>query len=89
MRHNPYVDVTKETTTLYASDCDVFIDDSKFVEVGGVGLSDKPWHSPSDHGRWLKLNPQFEETRIEKDEFEAVWEAAVGSPPIDRHMGPS
>lgn len=37
MRHNPYVDVTKETTTLYASDRDVFIflvDDTNPIEAG-------------------------------------------------------
>lgn len=64
------------------------VDGSKVVELGGVGLSDKPWHSPSDHDRWLKLNPQFEETRIEKGEFEAAWEAAVCSRRIDMNMGP-
>ncbi|CAM3163083.1 DUF932 domain-containing protein [Asticcacaulis taihuensis] len=37
MRHNPYVDVTKETTTLYASDRDVFlflVDDTHPIEAG-------------------------------------------------------
>jgi hypothetical protein len=37
MRHNPYVDVTKETTTLYASDRDVFlflVDDSHPIQAG-------------------------------------------------------
>ncbi|WP_026172846.1 hypothetical protein [Asticcacaulis benevestitus] len=37
MRHNPYVDVTKETTTLYASDRDVFVflvDDAHPIEAG-------------------------------------------------------
>jgi hypothetical protein len=37
MRHNPFVDVTKETTTLYASDRDVFIflvDDTNPIEAG-------------------------------------------------------
>ena len=37
MTHNPYVDVTKETTTLYASDRDVFlflVDDTHPIEAG-------------------------------------------------------
>ncbi len=37
MRHNPFVDVTKETTTLYASDRDVFVflcDDTHPIEAG-------------------------------------------------------
>lgn len=37
MQHNPYVDVTKETTTLYASDRDVFlflVDDTHPIEAG-------------------------------------------------------
>lgn len=36
-RYNPYVDVTKETTTLYASDRDVFlflVDDTRPIEAG-------------------------------------------------------
>ncbi|MBB2169655.1 DUF932 domain-containing protein [Gluconacetobacter aggeris] len=35
--HNPYVDITKETTTLYASDRDVFlflVDDTRPIEAG-------------------------------------------------------
>lgn len=37
MRYNPYVDVTRETTTLYASDPDVFlflVDDTHPIEAG-------------------------------------------------------
>jgi len=37
MTHNPFVDVTKETTTLYASDRDVFlflVDDTHPIEAG-------------------------------------------------------
>lgn len=37
MTHNPFVDVTKETTTLYASDRDVFlflVDDTNPIEAG-------------------------------------------------------
>ncbi|MEK9282686.1 DUF932 domain-containing protein [Bradyrhizobium sp. ISRA442] len=37
MTHNPFVDVTKETTTLYASDRDVFlflVDETKPIEAG-------------------------------------------------------
>jgi len=37
MTHNPHVDVTKETTTLYASDRDVFlflVDDTNPIEAG-------------------------------------------------------
>jgi hypothetical protein len=37
MRHNPYVDITKDTTTLYASDRDVFlflVDDTHPIEAG-------------------------------------------------------
>lgn len=37
MRHNPYVDITKDTTTLYASDRDVFlflVDDIHPIEAG-------------------------------------------------------
>ena len=37
MTHNPFVDVTKDTTTLYASDRDVFlflVDDTHPIEAG-------------------------------------------------------
>ena len=37
MRHNPFVDITKDTTTLYASDRDVFlflVDDTHPIEAG-------------------------------------------------------
>jgi hypothetical protein len=37
MTHNPFVDVTKDTTTLYASDRDVFlflVDDTNLIEAG-------------------------------------------------------
>ena len=37
MQHNPYVDITKDTTTLYASDRDVFlflVDDTHPIEAG-------------------------------------------------------
>src|SRR6266852_3334858 len=37
MTHNPFVDVTKDTTTLYASDRDVFlflVDDTNPIEAG-------------------------------------------------------
>lgn len=37
MKHNPFVDVTKDTTTLYASDRDVFlflVDDTNPIEAG-------------------------------------------------------
>lgn len=37
MSHNPFVDVTKDTTTLYASDRDVFlflVDDTNPIEAG-------------------------------------------------------
>lgn len=37
MTHNPYVDVTKDTTTLYASDRDIFlflVDDTHPIEAG-------------------------------------------------------
>ena len=37
MTHNPFVDITKETTTLYASDRDVFlflVDDTNPIEAG-------------------------------------------------------
>jgi hypothetical protein len=37
MKHNPYVDITKDTTTLYASDRDVFlflVDDTHPIEAG-------------------------------------------------------
>lgn len=43
MRHNPYVDVTKDTTTLYASDRDVFIfltDDAHPIEAGRLPNGD-------------------------------------------------
>jgi hypothetical protein len=38
MTHNPFVDVTKDTTTLYASDRDVFlflVDDTNRSKRGG------------------------------------------------------
>src|SRR5229473_2376583 len=38
MTHNPFVDITKDTTTLYASDRDVFlflVDDTNPIEAGG------------------------------------------------------
>jgi hypothetical protein len=40
MTHNPFVDVTKDTTTLYASDRDVFlflVDDTNPIEAGRGG----------------------------------------------------
>lgn len=43
MTHNPFVDVTKETTTLYASDRDVFIflvDDTNPIEAGRLPSGD-------------------------------------------------
>ncbi len=45
MMHNPFVDVTKDTTTLYASDRDVFlflVDDTNPIEAGRMsdGLPD-------------------------------------------------
>jgi hypothetical protein len=43
MTHNPFVDVTKETTTLYASDRDVFlflVDDTHPIEVGRLPNGD-------------------------------------------------
>jgi hypothetical protein len=43
MRHNPFVDVTKDTTTLYASDRDVFIflvDDTHPIEAGRLPNGD-------------------------------------------------
>jgi hypothetical protein len=43
MTHNPYVDVTKETTTLYASDRDVFVflvDDTHPIEAGRLPNGD-------------------------------------------------
>ena len=43
MRYNPYVDVTRETTTLYASDRDVFlflVDDTHPIEAGKLPNGD-------------------------------------------------
>jgi len=43
MTHNPFVDVTKETTTLYASDRDVFlflVDDTHPIEAGRLPNGD-------------------------------------------------
>ena len=43
MTHNPHVDVTKETTTLYASDRDVFlflVDDANPIEAGRLPNGD-------------------------------------------------
>lgn len=43
LTHNPYVDVTKETTTLYASDRDVFlflVDDTHPIEAGRLPNGD-------------------------------------------------
>ena len=43
MTHNPFVDVTKETTTLYASDRDVFlflVDDTHPIEAGRLANGD-------------------------------------------------
>lgn len=43
VEYNPYVDVTKETTTLYASDRDVFIflvDDTRPIEIGKLPNGD-------------------------------------------------
>ena len=40
MTHNPFVDITKDTTTLYASDRDVFlflVDDTHPIEAGRLG----------------------------------------------------
>ncbi|MBB4277893.1 DUF932 domain-containing protein [Rhizobium mongolense] len=43
MTHNPFVDVTKDTTTLYASDRDVFlflVDDTRPIEAGRLANGD-------------------------------------------------
>jgi len=43
MRHNPFVDLTKDTTTLYASDRDVFlflVDDTHPIEAGRLPNGD-------------------------------------------------
>jgi len=43
MRHNPFVEVTKDTTTLYASDRDVFlflVDDANPIEAGRLPNGD-------------------------------------------------
>src|SRR3546814_18021057 len=43
MRHNPFVEVTKDTTTLYASDRDVFlfrVDDMSPIEAGRLPNGD-------------------------------------------------
>ena len=43
MRHNPFVDVTRDTTTLYASDRDVFVflvDDTHPIEAGRLPNGD-------------------------------------------------
>ncbi|MBO9579518.1 MAG: DUF932 domain-containing protein [Sphingobium sp.] len=43
MRHNPYVDVTRDTTTLFASDRDVFlflVDDTHPIEAGRLPNGD-------------------------------------------------
>jgi hypothetical protein len=43
MRHNPFVDITKDTTTLYASDRDVFlflVDDTHPIEAGRLPNGD-------------------------------------------------
>jgi hypothetical protein len=43
MTHNPYVDITKDTTTLYASDRDVFlflVDDTHPIETGRLPNGD-------------------------------------------------
>lgn len=43
MTHNPHVDITKETTTLYASDRDVFlflVDDTHPIEAGRLPNGD-------------------------------------------------
>ncbi len=55
----------------------VHIDQDQVIEIGGVGLSDKPWHFELEHEIWLKRNPQFEESKISKDEFETVWKVAL------------
>ena len=49
MTHNPFVDVTKETTTLYASDRDVFVflaDDSHPIEAGLLPNGDPDVYFP-------------------------------------------
>ena len=43
MTHNPFVDITKDTTTLYASDRDVFlflVDDTHPIEAGRLPNGD-------------------------------------------------
>lgn len=47
MTHNPFVDVTKETTTLYASDRDVFlflVDDTNPIEAGRLADGSPDWY---------------------------------------------
>ncbi|MBR0818907.1 DUF932 domain-containing protein [Bradyrhizobium liaoningense] len=47
MTHNPFVDVAKETTTLYASDRDVFlflVDDTNPIEAGRLADGSPDWY---------------------------------------------
>jgi hypothetical protein len=47
MTHNPFVDVTKDTTTLYASDRDVFlflVDDTHPIEAGRLSDGSPDWY---------------------------------------------
>jgi hypothetical protein len=47
LTHNPYVDVTKDTTTLYASDRDVFVflaDDTHPIEAGKLADGSPDWY---------------------------------------------
>jgi hypothetical protein len=48
MTHNPLVDVTKDTTTLYASDRDVFlflVDDTHPIEAGRLPMDRRTFTS--------------------------------------------
>src|SRR3984893_13943606 len=47
MTHNPFVDITKDTTTLYASDRDVFlflVDDTHPIEAGRLRDGSPDWY---------------------------------------------
>src|SRR5258705_9958069 len=47
MTHNPFVDITKDTTTLYASDRDVFlflVDDTHPIEAGRLADGSPDWY---------------------------------------------
>src|SRR3546814_19353929 len=76
MTHNPFVEVTKDTTTLYASDRDVFlflVDDAHPIEAGRLPNGDPDLYF---RGFYCWNSERSEERRVGKEgvsQFRSRW----------------